>query len=274
MSTIEFRGCQLSFEVQGNGVPVVFIQGVGLHGRGWTPQVDELKSEYQCLAFDNRGMGRSQPLGARITVPQMADDTFQLMNHLGWQSAHLVGHSLGGPVALQMALDQRARVRSLSLLCTVARGRDATRLSWQILWLGLSSRIGTRRMRRRRFLKFVMPESALRAGAADTMAGQLEPLFGHDLADQPPVAMKQLAALRAFDASERLAQLSDIPTLVLSARHDPIAPPIFGRALAKGIAGAHYVEFDDASHGLPIQHAALVNAMLREHITNVETRKR
>ena len=265
-STIEFRGCQLSFEVQGNGPPVVFIQGVGVHGRGWTPQVEQLRSQYQCLTFDNRGMGRSQPMGARVSVPQMAEDTFAIMSHLGWDSAHLVAHSLGGPIALEMALSQPARVRSLSLLCTVARGSDATRMSGRILWLGLRSRIGTRRMRRHAFLQIVLPAAALRTRQPAAFAQQLEPLFGHDLADQPPIAMKQLAALRAFDASHRLSRIAGIPTLVLSALHDPIAPPRFGRALAEGIAGARYIEFNDASHGLPIQHAARVNALLSEHL--------
>jgi pimeloyl-ACP methyl ester carboxylesterase len=101
------------------------------------------------LTFDNRGMASSQPMGTRITVAQMALDTLELMNHVGWPSAHVVGHSLGGPVALEMALNQPGRVRSLSLLCTVARGRDATRLTGRMLWLGLRSRLGSRSARRR-----------------------------------------------------------------------------------------------------------------------------
>jgi len=57
-----------------------------------------------------------------------------------------------------------------------------------------------------------------------------------------------------------------VPTLVVSGRHDPIAPPAFGRAIAAGIAGARYVEYEDASHALPIQHADRVNALLLEHL--------
>ena len=271
-AAIEFRGCRLSYEVQGSGPPVVFIQGVGLHGRGWTPQVQGLRHAFRCLTFDNRGMGASQPVGAAITVPVMAEDALRIMSEAGWDSAHLVGHSLGGPIALEMALTSPARVRSLSLLCTVARGADATRLSRRILWLGLRSRIGTRPMRRRAFLRMVMPEAALRERDADALALELEPLFGHDLADQPPVAMKQLGALRAFDATGRLGRLAGIPTLVVSAAHDPIAPPRFGRALAAGIPGARYVGFADASHGLPIQHPDRVNALLAEHLAQADAR--
>jgi pimeloyl-ACP methyl ester carboxylesterase len=270
-TSAEYCGCRLVFQVEGSGAPVVLIQGVGVSGRGWTPQVRGLRSRFQCLTFDNRGMGDSQPLGAAVTVRQMAQDTLWLMTHLGWDSAHVVGHSLGGPVALEMALTQPRRVRSLSLLCTLARGRDATSLTWRMLVLGLRTRIGPRRARRHAFLEIIMPPAALRQVDRDALAAELEPLFGHDLADQPPVAMKQLAALRGYDATERLGELSGIPTLVMSAAHDPIAPPRFGRALADGIPGARYVEFDDASHGLPIQHAERVNELLFRHLANAES---
>jgi pimeloyl-ACP methyl ester carboxylesterase len=264
---VEIEGCRFTFSLEGRGAPVALVQGVGVCGSGWLPQVRELSSEFQCLTFDNRGMGGSQPVGRPLTVDRMARDTLALMSHVGWRSAHVVGHSLGGPIAIEMALLESARVRSLSLLCTVGRGRDATRLSGRMLKLGLLSRVGPRRSRRRAFLRIVLPDAAVRTGDPDVLARELEPLFGHDLADQPPVAMKQLAALRAFDATARLGALADKPTLVVAATHDPIAPPQFGRALAAGIPGARYVEIEDASHGVTIQHAARVNELLRAHIT-------
>ena len=90
-------------------------------------------------------------------------------------------------------------------------------------------------------------------------------LFGHDLADQPPIVMKQLRAASRFDASARLGALAHIPTLVVAATHDRIALPAFGRALADAIPGARYVEIPDAGHGCTIQCADRVNALLVEH---------
>jgi pimeloyl-ACP methyl ester carboxylesterase len=268
--SVEFEDCRFGYDVVGEGVPVVLIQGVGVSGSGWVPQVQELSSRFQCLTFDNRGLGRSQPLGRDLSVGQMARDALHLASHVGWRSAHVVGHSLGGPVAMQMAFDAPERVRSLSLLCTVGRGRDATRLSARMLKLGLLSRLGPRRSRRRAFLRIVMPDSALLGRDPDARAEELAPLFGHDLADQPPVAMKQLRALRAFDATAALQRLEAIPTLVVSAEHDPIAPPQFGRALAAAIPGARYEEIIDASHGVTIHRSGQVNALLREHVDAAE----
>jgi pimeloyl-ACP methyl ester carboxylesterase len=254
------------WKVAGEGDPVVFIQGVGLHGDGWLPQTDVLSSRFRCLTFDNRGMGRS-PLGdAPVTIEQMAADTLEVMNAAGIESAHLVGHSMGGVIAQQLALTAPTRVRSLALLCTSARGSDATRLSGKMIWLGLRSRLGTRRMRRRAFLEITMPAGYLATQDRDSLAERLAPLFGHDLADSPPIVMKQLSALKSFDATARLNDLAAIPTLVLSAKHDIIFPPQCGRALAAGIPGAKYVEVPDAAHGLTIQCPDMVNDALLAQI--------
>jgi pimeloyl-ACP methyl ester carboxylesterase len=195
----------------------------------------------------------------------MAKDTFAVMDAEGIGAAHLVGHSLGGAVALQAALSARQRVRSLSLLCTSARGADATKLTFRMLWLGLASRVGTRRMRSGAFLKMVMPADYLATQDGDALAERLRPLFGHDLSDTPPIAMRQLKALRRFDATPRLRELAGIPTLVLSAARDPIFPPACGRDLAGGIPGARYVEMAGAAHGVTIQSADAVNRILLEH---------
>ncbi len=265
---VEVDGCRLAYTVRGDGPPVLLIQGVGLHGDGWRPQVDALAERYRLLTFDNRGVGRSQPAG-EISVERMARDALALMDAQGWDSAHVAGHSLGGPVALEMALRAPERVRSLALLCTFARGGDAAR-SLRMMWIGLRTQVGTRRMRRHAFLEIILPPELLAGADRDALAAELVPLFGHDLGDSEPVTRRQLAAMRAYDAAPRLGQLAGIPTLVVSAEHDPIAPPALGRALAAGIPGARHVEIARASHGVPIHDAARINDLLAEHLAAAE----
>lgn len=271
--SLDHDGCRLVYDVRGDGPPVLFIQGVAVHGDGWRPQTDALAARYRCISFDNRGMGRSQPLGGRLSVERMAEDACAILDAEGCGSAHVVGHSLGGLVALALALGHRDRVRSLALLCTFARGRDSAPPTPWMLWNGLRTRVGPRRQRRHAFLKLVMPAEALLREDRDALAERLAPLFGHDLADQPPVTMQQLSAMRAYDAKPRLGELAAIPTLVLAGTHDPIAPPAANRAIADRIPGARYVEFPDASHGLPIQCADRVNAMLDEHLQSAESQR-
>ena len=281
MQFIVHRGWRFAFTLRGEGVPVLFIQGVGVHGDGWLPQIEGLAKSCRCLSFDNRGMGRSQPaakptdpamlFGAPITVEQMAEDALSIMDAAGWTSAHIVGHSLGGLIALHMALSVRKRIRSLALLCTFADGRVATRLTARILWRGTRCRIGPRTWRRNAFLEIILSPSELGRVNRRELAEELAPLFGHDLADQPPIVSHQLKALKAYDATGRLGELAGIPTLVVSAAHDPIARPVEGgRVLHRAIPGSRYVEFPDGSHGLPIQCAAEVNSLLLEHIQRAE----
>lgn len=269
---LEHKGCRLAFRVSGTGVPVLMIQGVAVHGDGWIPQTKGLADQFQCLSFDNRGMGKSQPIAVPLTVEQMAEDARVLVDAQGWKDLHVVGHSLGGPIAVQFALTNPKRVRSLSLLCTFARGKDAAPPTPWMMWVGMRTRLGTRRQRQRAFLQLVMPPQALADTNQDVLAEELEPLFGHDIADQPPVTMKQLAAMRAYDATSRLGELSGIPTLVVNARHDPIAPPKLGQRLAEGIPGATFVELTDASHGVTIHQADRINAMLREHFLKADSK--
>lgn len=266
---LEHGGCRLSYRLEGAGPPVVWVQGTGLHGEGWRPQVDELAREFRCLTFDNRGMGRSQPPSAALSVAQMAEDALRLAEAAKLGPAHWVGHSLGGLVALQVALQARARCRSLALLCTFSRGRDATQLTWDMFWLGLRTYLGTRAMRRRAFTEMVVP-GRLSAAERDRWAAQLEPVFGHDLADHPPVVMQQLSAMRACDLTARLPELRGLPTLVVGARHDLIARRENVRRLVAQLPGSRLVEFEDAGHGVTIQRAGEINALLREHFLGVE----
>jgi pimeloyl-ACP methyl ester carboxylesterase len=264
MPAVFFEGCNLSYKVRGSGPAILLIQGVGVQGDAWQPQVDDLAADFTCITFDNRGMAASQPAAAAITVEQMARDAIAVLDAARIPAAHVAGHSLGGVVALQMAIDAPARVRSLSLLCTFSGGKTAAPPTPRLIWVGARTRIGTKTMRRKAFLELVMPPGPI--ADVDRVARTIAGLFGHDLADQPPIAADQLRALRQSDTTPRLSELPRIPVVVVTGRHDPIAPPSAGKALADGISGARYVEVADASHGLPISHAALTNRLLREHL--------
>lgn len=266
--TVEHAGAELAYSVDGYGEPVLFIQGVGVHGDGWRPQVDELGAAYRCIAFDHRCIGASSGSGRSITVERLADDARAILDAEGVGAAHVVGHSLGGLVAAALAIAEPARVVSLALLCTFAVGRHVAPLTPTMAWLGLRTKIGTRAQRRRAFLRLVLPPSSTRSmtrAEQDQAARDLAPIFGHDLATQPPAVFHQLRALREGDVARQLGVLASVPTLVVSARHDLLAPPALGKALAQGIPGAVYEEVEDAAHGLPITHAAWTNARLHSH---------
>ncbi len=263
-------GSRIHYAVEGGGPPVLLVQGVGVAGCGWAPQVRALSERYRAVTFDNRGIGQSTGAGA-ITIEQLAGDALAVMDALSLDRAHVVGHSMGGVIAQELALRAPDRVQSLSLLCTFSRGAEATALSPWLVWIGLRTRLGTRRMRRLAFLEMVAPRGLLERGDRDALAAELSEVFGRDLADQPSVAMAQLRALSRYDAGERLREIT-APTLVVSAAEDRIARPEHGKRLAEAIGGARFVELPGASHAVVVHDAGGVNALLLEHLASASAR--
>ena len=266
MPTASSNGATIRYTTSGAGPAVLLIQGVGAIGRAWRPQLEALASDHTVLAFDNRGIGDS-PLGsAPLSIEAMAADALAVADAEDAGCFDVVGHSMGGIIAQEVALSAPSRVRSLSLLCTFARGAQGARLSWDLLVAGLRSRLGPRSARRRAFVELVMTREYLARVDRSALDATLSDLFGRDLADQPAIVVPQLKAMSRYDALDRLPSLAPIPTLVVSATHDRIALPAFGRQLAAAIPGARYVEIADAGHAAPIQCADRVNALLAGHL--------
>lgn len=248
----------LHFASRGEGSPVLLVQGVGVAGCGWQPQIEALGGDHEVAWFDNRGVGASP--GDPGSVRKMAEDALGVMDALGWESASIVGHSLGGVIAQQMAVLAPERVQRLALLCTFARGRSALSLHPAALWMNLRTMVGTKAMRRRAFFELVTdPEVAVDEPAIT----QLERAFGRGLADLPAAAQKQVMALARADLRQDLAAL-DLPTLVVSATHDRVAPVSQGPLLAEALRG-RFVEVP-GGHAVPVQDAPRINALLREFL--------
>ena len=271
MPSIRREGLVLSYSRKGSGPAVVLVQGVGVIGAGWKPQTEALSDRYTVVTIDNRGIGHSTLDDRQLTVEDMAADVLAIADAEGIDRFHLAGHSMGGVIAQHIALTAPARVSALALLCTFLKGRQGTMIAPAMLPSAIRGRIGTRRMRRRAFVELIMPKPYLAVVNRDRLCDELGSLFGRDLADQPPIVMRQLRAMGRYDASARLASLGSIPTLVVSAAHDCIARPAYSRALAAAIPGARYVEFSEAGHAVTIQCAREINNLLQEHFRDDAT---
>lgn len=268
--SVDAADARVTYHVTGSGPPAVCIQGVGVAASGWQPQLPALAPRFTVIAIDNRGIGGSTLGPQPVSIEAMAGDVAAVMAAERCDRAHVIGHSMGGLIALQVALSLPRRVKSLALFCTFADGADPTALSLRMAVLGLRCRVGTRRMRRNAMLDMVMPRDVLAYSDRAALAHEFGCLFGHDLADQAPVASSQLRAMSKFSARARLRELAGVPTLVVSGSHDPIAPPRLGRDVADRIPGARYEEFTEASHALPIQCADRLNALLLDHLAAAE----
>src|SRR5262249_7880113 len=124
----------ISYTDEGKGPAALFVQGVGMTGRGWSPQTRALARDFRCISFDNCGIGDSRGDTRALSVDMLARDALALLDALQIERAHLVGHSLGGVIVQRMAALAPARAASLSFMCTFAGGRDLQRPSGRLIW--------------------------------------------------------------------------------------------------------------------------------------------
>ena len=270
--TSPLLGCELVYWTAGEGSPVLFIQGTGLHGDGWLPQVDKLRKSHLCIWFDNRGMGESKPeRSGQITVEQMAADALHVIDEVGLESAHIVGHSLGGCIAMQLALESPERVRSLALLCTAAEGPSLVRMDLPMIWRGIRMNVGSMASRRRAFLEIVLTQAQHEEWDLAQVAAELEPLFGHDLGVTPPIVFRQVRAMGKWNVLSRLPELAGMPTLVVGGDQDVVARPGPVCETAGTIPGAELVRLSDAAHGVVAIEPERINSLLAAHFGKADS---
>lgn len=268
MPRAESGSLPIAYEVAGEaGSPVVLIMGLGLPGSAWRGQVEALAPRHRVLTFDHRGVGGTGPAGGPGRIEEMAGDALALMDHLGWADAHLVGISMGGMVAQEVALSAPTRVRSLALLSTTCRG-----LGWHPTGAGVRDGLhvifGRGEARLRALQRQLMTREALARLDRNRLTREMRALLG----PLPPARtfLAQYAAVVRFRTCERLGELAGLPTLVIQPGGDQVIDPGESERLARLIPGARLVSFPDSGHGVVLEKAAEVNRLLLGHLRRAD----
>ena len=270
MPTFEHADATLFYTDAGEGPAVILLTGYAVGGGVWEYQVPALAEHYRVLCLDNRGAGQTRGPSKAWSMRELAGDVLALMDHLGLAEAHLVGCSMGGMIAQEVALMAKGRLLSLTLIATHA-GRLIDRLPRQTTIAGfVKSNLGHRETRRRAVERLLFPPAYLANGPRDRIDHALE----RDFLVQPSWAdrLGQLAAILTHDTSRRLRALAGLPTLIIVAGQDVLLPPSGCDALARLIPGARKVVLADAGHGVIGQCPDEVNAALLAHLDGARSR--
>jgi pimeloyl-ACP methyl ester carboxylesterase len=259
-------GASLYWEEHGHGEPVVLIPPGTRAGAVWQPfQVPALSAQYRVITFDQRGVGRSEGPKVKYTMPLLAADLMALLDVLEIRSAHVLGHSIGGRVALQTALTWPDRVRSLMLCATGSGGGRGSRgtlspATIEGIVAGAYKGVPERKLGEDNWDQFFTP--AFQRDQAELIK-QLEPQISnqhHDLG----ILLRYLQARGEWDVTDALRDVS-VPTLVVVGTDDKASNHVeTSRALAKHIPGATLQEIEGARHGFFYERPEEANRILLE----------
>jgi pimeloyl-ACP methyl ester carboxylesterase len=240
---------RLSYETLGrdDAPPLLLVMGMGFSARAWGGLPARLAREFRVTLFDNRGAGESTAPVRPFGIGDLADDAAAVLEAAGSFPAAVFGVSMGGMVAIELALRHPGRVRSLVLGATFAGWRASRKAAPAVLGSllagGVLSRLGRHALSAR---SLVSDET--RRLHLDAFADWIENAGRVG----PRVLSQQVAAVAAWDAWERLAEIR-VPTLVLSGDADRLIPPANSRRLAEAIPGARLVLVPDAGHCFPLE---------------------
>jgi 3-oxoadipate enol-lactonase len=232
---------KIAWESRGQGEPVLLIHGLGYARWGWEPVVAPLAERFRLLLFDNRGIGESEIPPGPYSARAMAEDAVSVLDEAGVERAHVVGTSLGGMVAQELALGWPERVDRLVLACTTPGGAGAYPLPERTLALLAEAPALPQDVALRRFV-----ENALAPGAPQEL---IDRIAVHRLASPPDPAgwAAQAVAGASFDAFDRLGGIA-APTLVLHGTADAVVDPRNADLLVERIRGARLELFPGTGH--------------------------
>ncbi|MCP4446518.1 MAG: alpha/beta hydrolase [Myxococcales bacterium] len=255
---------QLSFtQVGEQGPRVLLVMGYGVRGNVWKPQVDELGKHCQVLFFDNRGIGESEAIGESISMLDMAKDALRVLDQAQWQDGvHLVGVSMGGMIAQEIALHSPERLASLTLIATHAGGKTAVVPPSKGIMHALSASFGPAHKRTEALAKLLYPKSYLQRCNRDELKARMKLQTGRPAARH--TMRRQLSAIRAHDTRKRLSDLR-LPTLIVKPEQDILVRPSHSDELHRRIPGSSLMRLPEAGHGLIFQSAKKLNERLLEH---------
>lgn len=206
MPKVRVNDIQIYYETRGEGEPLVVIVGLGTDISEWENIIAPLSRHYHVIACDNRGAGRTDKPNIPYSIAMMAADTAGLLRALGIARSNVLGVSLGGRIALELALTHPEQVDRLMLVSTSAR---VAQRPW---WFGLMSLLSTAPILRG---KYPQPRYAFR---------------------------RQRAASSNFDVTARLSEIA-APTLILHGQDDKTVPLALAEELHAGIAASRMLVF-------------------------------
>jgi pimeloyl-ACP methyl ester carboxylesterase len=266
MAHFDGRGFRIHYVEEGEGPAVVFAHGFCMDHTMYAPQFEDLPEDYRCIAWDMRGHGRSENPPGPWSMQDLVVDLIRFIEETNAAPCHLVGMSIGGMMALRLAIQREDLVRSLVLIDADAPGADPETAE---LYRG--------------FQQAVTDDDGI---SEELARGTLPIFYGarylEDQADAVEIHVERVTKMRASVVFEGLRALIDrtsvvdrlgevrVPTLVIHGELDGALPIAKAEELASGIPGAELIRVPDAGHTTPLETPDVVNEALAGFLGRVK----
>ena len=268
MPHADVNGQRLYYEVHGDGEPLLAIQGLGSDLNSWIPQIKDWSAANRLVMPENRDVGRSSRAAGPYEIADMAADTLALADHLELESFHLVGMSLGGTIAQEVALTAPDRVRTLTLIVSYAWGGEWSRLRAR-LWKAALART-TREEHADNLMLMAFSQEFFED--PDRVAYVRQAILDNPNPQEPEAFIRQLEAGSRHDTRERLGELT-MPVHVIGGEFDGMVPVWKSKELARLIPGARLTVIERAPHAMNIEHAGEMNSAVLGFLSSAEARQ-
>lgn len=256
IKTVQVGDINMACKVMGQGEPLVLVIGASATMDAWPHEfLDKLASKYQVIVFDNRGMGYTTASPANFSVSQFANDTAGLMDALGIKQANILGISLGGFIAQELAIERPDKVKRLVLIATYCGGAQAIQADPAVMRkipdLTDSANLTVENLER--FIEVMFPHKWLVSHpdyynqfihSNDNRSNQTAET------SSPENLKRQTAAVYQWPGTyDRLDRIM-APTLIITGMDDLIIPPENSLILANRINGSWLIRLENSGHGL------------------------
>lgn len=253
MKYCSVNNIRLFYQDVGNGETIVFLHGLGSNSADWQQQIDYFSQKYRVIAIDCRGHGRSDKPTGKYTIPLFADDMVKLLNQLEIQSFHLVGLSMGGMIAFQIAVDHSQQVKTL----TIINSSPAVPYNTLALKITVWSRLVIIKLMGLKKLAKVIGKKLFPLDNQGNLRAQL--ITSMQMLTKSSYSRSLLSFL-GWDVSDKLSLLQ-MPVLVVAAEHD-YTPVELKAEYCKKIKNSKLAVVSDSYHATPSDQPNALNILI------------
>ncbi|MGZ5362419.1 MAG: alpha/beta fold hydrolase [Solirubrobacterales bacterium] len=267
---IQIDGREANYVEPGEGPPLVFVHGLGASWQSWLENLPEFARDHRVVAMDLPGFGYSEMPEAEISIEFYAGWTFRLLDALGIESAAVVGNSMGGFSAAEMAIRSPERVQSLTVVSAAVFWQSYRRAQPLVGLARLSDAYVARALTRSTDAVATRPR--LRSWALATAGFRYPHLISRELAHELVRSARRtdgflpaLEALADYPLEEELPKIS-CPTLIVWGAHDTLVPVKDAARMRELIPGSRSEVFERTGHVAMLERPERFNKLLREFL--------